>query len=96
MLSDVPGVSLGGAVVRRLDSAGLEAALASPDVTGGMKPKLAAARTALAGGVSRVAIGTWAGPGSLFAMINRRGAGTLIGEPGPAPESTSSEPLETP
>ncbi len=69
LLSDTPGVRLGGAIMRRLDAAGLAGAIASADVTGGMLPKLEAAGVALAGGVSRVVIGRWSGTGSLAALI---------------------------
>src|SRR5206468_7578959 len=51
LLSDTPGLRLGGTVVPALDVDGLNAALAHPDVTGGMLPKLRAAKAALAGGV---------------------------------------------
>ena len=90
MLSDVEGVSLGGAVVKHLDPAGLAAALANPEVMGGMRPKLAAARAALQGGVPRVAIAAWAGPGTLFALINGRGRGTLLGESRATPPFAST------
>ena len=85
VLSDVPGVTLGGATVSQLDPAGLSAALASPEVTGGMKPKLAAAGTALRGGVPRVVIAAWRGPGSIAALLAGRG-GTRIEE---TPEITT-------
>ena len=81
LLSDVPGVRLGGRFAARLDRTGLDAALASPEVTGGMAPKLAAARAALAAGVSRVWIAGWNGPGTLAALFEGRGVGTLI-DPG--------------
>lgn len=78
LLSDTPGLVLDGAVVSSLAPEELDAALASLQVVGGMRPKLAAARAALAGGARRVAIGAWQGPGSLAALAAGRD-GTTIG-----------------
>ncbi len=78
LLSDTPGLVLGGAIVRAMDAAQLAAALESPDVTGGMKPKLAAARTALAGGVSVVHIADWQGDATLEAVVSGGAPGTRI------------------
>lgn len=83
LLSDTPGVRLGGAIVRELDPASLAGAIASADVTGGMLPKLEAAGVALAGGVSRVAIGSWSGPRSLEALLAGAGCTTLTAHPRP-------------
>jgi len=56
--TDVAGLLDGsGAVVPHLDTAGLEAMLESPVVSGGMKPKLQAALTALRSGVAQITIG---------------------------------------
>ena len=58
-LTDVAGVlDESGAIVGELDVNGLELMLASPAVTGGMKPKLTAALHALREGVSRITIGS--------------------------------------
>jgi acetylglutamate kinase len=78
LLSDAPGLKLAGAVVPRLGAASLEAALAHPEVKDGMRPKLRAARTAIAAGVGRVHIASWEGPGSLAALLDGSGAGTTI------------------
>jgi acetylglutamate kinase len=78
LLSDAPGLILGGSVVAQLDSVSLEGALAHPDVQGGMRPKLNAARTALEAGVPRVHIAAWSGPGTLRTLIGGEGAGTTI------------------
>ncbi len=43
-----------------------------------MLPKLAAARTALAGGVQRVTIGAWSGPGSLASLVEGSAPATRI------------------
>jgi acetylglutamate kinase len=56
--TDVEGLlDAEGAVVPHLNTAGLEAMLESPAVSGGMKPKLQAALIALKGGVSTITIG---------------------------------------
>lgn len=83
LLSDAPGVRLGGTVAPALSIAGVDAALAGPDVDGGMRPKLLAARAAIAAGVASVRIAAWSGPGSLAELLSDRGPGTRItaGEP---------------
>jgi acetylglutamate kinase len=59
-MTDVEGVQdATGQVIGQLDFGAVEQLLASPFVTGGMKPKLRAVLTALAGGVAGIAI---AGP----------------------------------
>ena len=78
LLSDTPGVSIDGAVAWRIAAHELDAVMAHTDVTGGMLPKLAAARTALAGGVRRVTIGTWNGPGSLASLVAGTAPATVI------------------
>ena len=78
LLSDVPALLLGGKPVARLHLSELPAALASPDVQGGMRPKLAAAGRTLEGGVPSVMLGAWAGPGSLIDLLEGRGTGTRI------------------
>ncbi|HEX7809872.1 MAG TPA: acetylglutamate kinase [Thermoanaerobaculia bacterium] len=56
--TDVEGLlDASGNVVPHLDTNGLEAMLTSPAVTGGMKPKLQAALTALKSGVAEITIG---------------------------------------
>lgn len=79
LLSDTPGLVLGGRVAACLDPAAAEAALAGPEVQGGMKPKLEAALAAVRGGVGRAVIGAWQGPGTLPALVAAR-AGTCICE----------------
>lgn len=76
LLSDTPGLMLGGERVPRLSSAGLDEALAHPDVRGGMRPKLEAARAGLAAGVPSVHITSWEGPGTLRDLIAADAAGT--------------------
>jgi acetylglutamate kinase len=56
--TDVEGLfDQSGKVVSQLDTKGLEAMLESPAVSGGMKPKLHAALSALKSGVSQITIG---------------------------------------
>ncbi len=56
--TDVAGLlDQSGAVVPHLTTAGLEAMLDSPAVSGGMKPKLQAALSALKAGVTQITIG---------------------------------------
>lgn len=77
LLSDTPGLKLGGALVASVAADDLERTLAHPDVQGGMRPKLRAAATAIAGGARRAVIGAWAGEGSLAALL-AGGTGTTI------------------
>lgn len=57
-ITDVAGLlDADGNVVKALDSNALEVMLGSPVVTGGMKPKLAAALVALKEGVAQITIG---------------------------------------
>lgn len=78
LLSDAPGLKLGGAVVPAMTAAELTPALARPEVEGGMRPKLRAAGEALAGGVARVHIAAWSGPGTLESLLARHAGGTTI------------------
>ena len=87
-LTDTPGLILGGNVVPSLDVAAAREALAGPDVTGGMKPKLAGAIAAAGGGVGRVFIGAWCGPGTIAALLD--GAATA---PGHATRIIGSNPV---
>jgi acetylglutamate kinase len=78
LLSDAPGLVIGGAVVPRLDPGALPKAIDHPEVKGGMRPKLIAARAALEAGVPRVHIAAWAGPGTLPAILGATGGGTTV------------------
>lgn len=82
LLSDTPGVRLGGAVVPALDLAGAQRALGLAEVAGGMRPKLRAARTAVAGGAAVAWIAAWQGPGTLAALL------------GASPHATAAAALE--
>lgn len=75
-LTDVEGVKgADGAVIERIDARGVRALLASPAVTGGMKPKLRAAVEALEAGVPEVLI---AGPSLHRAALLEGKGGTLL------------------
>ena len=81
LLSDAPGLVLGGAVVPAVASEEIAALLDSPEVTGGMGPKLEAARAATASGACASAwIARWSGAGTLSALLAGRGIGTRIAE----------------
>jgi acetylglutamate kinase len=85
LLSDTPGVRLAGAWVPALDLRAVDRALAGPDVAGGMRAKLSAAREALQHGVARVHIATWNGPGTLRALLSDAPPGTVLTPNGGAP-----------
>jgi acetylglutamate kinase len=78
LLSDVQGVRLGGRVAMRLEISEIARALESPEVTGGMVPKLRAAERAIELGASEVWIAPWAGAGTLAALLSGRAPGTQI------------------
>jgi acetylglutamate kinase len=78
LLSDTPGLVLDGDVVRTLGAEALEPVLARADVTGGMRPKLRAAGVALAGGVARVHIAAWQGPGTIDAILDGTAVATTL------------------
>ncbi len=78
LLSDAPGLVLAGEVTPALDLAALERALLSPEVTGGMGPKLEAAGAAVAGGALGAWIGSWTGAGTLARVLSGEAGGTRI------------------
>lgn len=78
LLSDVPGLILNGERVARLSAGDAAAALRGADVTGGMRPKLEAARLALEAGVPSVHLGAWSGPSTLDELLGESGAGTTL------------------
>jgi len=81
LLSDTPGLLLGGAIVPAVANGEIDALLASPEVTGGMGPKLEAARAATASGACESAwIAQWRGAGTLSELLSGNGVGTRIAE----------------
>ena len=78
LISDVPGVVLGNKVAAYIARADLDQAIDSPEVAGGMRPKLNAGRVALDGGVQRVHIAAWTGPGTLRKLMTAAGGTVLI------------------
>jgi len=80
LLSDTPGLKLDGRLVTTVAAEDIERTLAHPDVQGGMRPKLRAAATAIAGGARRAVIGAWAGEGSLAALVAGGSGTTFLAE----------------
>lgn len=78
LLSDTPGLKLGGEVVRDVRAHELPALLEHPEVLGGMRPKLRAVATSLAAGVHRVHIAAWQGPETLAALLAGTGRATTF------------------
>jgi len=78
LLSDTEGLLLGGQLVPALDQFAAARALQSPEVTGGMKPKLAAALLAIEGGAREAWIASWNGPGTLARLAAGSGPGTRV------------------
>jgi acetylglutamate kinase len=68
LLSDAPGLVLGGALVTALAGGDVAAVLRHPEVRDGMRPKLRAAARALTGGAARAHIAAWQGPGTLAGL----------------------------
>lgn len=81
LLSDTPGVILGGIAAASLDLATLDTALTTGEVTGGMVAKLRAVRAALAAGARLAVIAAWQGPGTLAALLDGTAEGTVIHGP---------------
>jgi acetylglutamate kinase len=88
LLSDTPGLKLGGTIVRSLDPAALEEAIAHPEVSGGMLPKLRAARLALAAGVQRVHIAAWQGARTITDILGGTALATTCHSGTPVNEET--------
>lgn len=78
LLSDTPGLRLGGAVIPVLAHGDIEPLLAHPDVGGGMRPKMRAAAAALRDGAGRVHITAWQGPFTLSRLLEGQAAGTTL------------------
>jgi len=78
LLSDTPGLRLRAQLVDRVDADGIEALLAHPEVTGGMRPKLAAAAAAVRQGAARAVIAAWEGPGTLRGLAHGAAGGTYV------------------
>lgn len=78
-ITDVPGITIAGAVreVIRLDE--VEALIEHGEVTGGMIPKLRSSASAVKNGVGRVHIIGWKGPDSIVDSLGRESRwGTVI------------------
>lgn len=68
-LSDVPAVLVEGEAVGSINLDEAQRLLAHPDITGGMKPKLAAACRAVESGVGQAVISTWSTTGDLARLV---------------------------
>jgi acetylglutamate kinase len=77
LLSDTPGLAIAGDLVPRVDAGAVDALMTHPDVQGGMRPKLKAARQAVQGGAPFARIAQWA-PGSLAHLLAVDGPGTTV------------------
>jgi acetylglutamate kinase len=71
LVSDVPGVMSDGALIPRLSASVARELMGSGTAAGGMRAKLEAALSAIAGGVRRVRIGD-------IAAIDDAARGTLV------------------
>jgi len=78
LLSDTPGLVLEGALVPAVATSEVVGLLGSPEVTGGMAPKLSAARAAVLAGVDAAWIASWQGQGTLAGLVDGSGRGTRI------------------
>jgi len=78
LLSDTPGLKIQGEVKKRLGLAEARALLDHPEVEGGMRPKLAAATRAIAGGAGSAWIARWEGPGTLIDLLAGTASGTFV------------------
>jgi acetylornithine/N-succinyldiaminopimelate aminotransferase len=76
-LSDVDAVRVDGRAIGTVTAAEALGLLDHPDVTGGMRPKLAAAHRAVTGGVGAAVIGAWTTTGSLAGMTAPRDGAAL-------------------
>ncbi len=84
-LTDVPGVRAGGILCDCLSIDESRRLIDSGDITGGMVAKMSSSFEALAGGVSRVHVTQWQGPGTIGDVLGRRCKyGTIVrrGTPG--------------
>jgi acetylglutamate kinase len=67
--SDIPGILSDGSVIQALSAPEAKDLIAKGVITGGMIPKVSASLEAMEGGVQKVIIGQYAGPGSLARLL---------------------------
>ena len=67
--SDIPGILSDGSVIQALSAAEAKDLIVKGVVTGGMIPKVSASLEAIEGGVQKVIIGQYTGPGSLARLL---------------------------
>jgi acetylglutamate kinase len=89
LLSDTPGLAIAGEIVPRLETGAMDTLIRHPDIQGGMRPKLLAARHAVDGGAPFARIAQWT-PGVTFAqLLAADGPGTtLVPDPASPPGAT--------
>jgi acetylglutamate kinase len=80
LLGDAQALVLGGEAQSRVSAAVIDRLLQHPDVKDGMRPKLRAARTALAGGTSHVLIGRYTEDVTLAELLAGSGGTYLSAE----------------
>ena len=78
-ISDIDGVRKNGAVLPRLSSAEADAEIAAGTITDGMIPKIRSSIAAVAAGVDRVHIGSYAEEGALRALLDGTHGTVLAG-----------------
>ncbi len=78
LLSDTPGLKLGGTVVPRLSATEAHGLVTHPEVIGGMRHKLATAVEALAHGARVVRIAQWGEATTFAALLAHHGPGTTL------------------
>ena len=86
LLSDTPGLAIAGDMVPRVRSSEMDARIAHPDVQGGMRPKLNAARHAVDHGAAFARIAQWTPGVTLAQLLAADGPGTTV-VPEPASRS---------
>jgi len=69
-LSDIPGVLCDGSVVQALSEKEAEDLVSRGVIAGGMVPKVIASFDAMRGGVKKVIIGGYSGPGALARLLD--------------------------
>jgi acetylglutamate kinase len=90
LLSDTPGLAIAGDFVPCVRTSEMDAVIAHPDVQGGMRPKLLAARHAVTGGAAFARIAQWTPGITLAHLLAADGPGTTVvpaGSQTPIPQS---------
>jgi acetylglutamate kinase len=78
LLSDTPGLSIAGEIVPRLHTGVMDTLMKHPDIQGGMRPKLHAARHAVDHGAPFARIAQWSPGVTLRELLGTDGPGTTL------------------